>query len=48
MSKSIPGSDKLQSALFNPPDEVLPETLPLMTLISNPAFLRFFSKTIDK
>ena len=48
MIKSIPGSDKLQSTLFNPPDVVLPETLPLITLIFKPASLRLFSKTIDK
>jgi hypothetical protein len=48
MIKSIPGSDKLQSALFNPPEEVLPETLPLITLIFKPASLRLLSKTIDK
>ena len=33
MIKSILGSDKLQSTLFNPPDDVLPETLPLIILI---------------
>ena len=46
--KSIPGSDKLHSTLFNPPDDVLPETLPLITLMFKPACLRLFSKTIDK
>ena len=46
--RSMPGSDKLHSALFNPPDEVLPETLPFITSIFNPSLLRLFSKTKDK
>ena len=46
--KSILFSDKVHSALFNPPDDVLPETLPLITSMLNPSLLRLFCKTDDK
>ena len=48
MIKSIPGSDKLHSAIFNPPEDVLPETLPLIIFIFKPSFLKSLSNTTDK
>ena len=48
MIRSIPGSDKLHSALFNPPEDVLPETLPFITWMLNPSCFKLFSKTKDK
>ena len=46
--RSIPGSDKVHSAIFKPPAEVLPETLPLIISILCPSKLKLFCKTTDK
>ena len=44
--KSILLSDKVHSALFKPPDEVLPETLPFITAILNHLTLGYFVKQL--
>ena len=46
--KSTSLSDNVHSALFKPPDEVLPDTLPLITSILNPSAIKLSFKTTDK